>query len=77
MGQVFVGLENISGKLFALPFIWKIKTLPKIVGDLSTFPLKKSGLGLQNTVTLEKEKYNSLLRARCELVGAVMVDWGF
>ena len=42
-----------------------------MVGFISTFPVKKSGLGLQNTETSEKYKYNSLIRASFNLIGEV------
>ena len=47
MVQAFTGLEKVLWETF-LPciFFLKIKTLPPIVGALSKFPIKKSGLGL-------------------------------
>ena len=52
-------------------FFGKSKTLPPIVGTLSTLSVKKSGMVLHNPVTSAKEKYNSSLRALCKLIGAV------
>ena len=69
--QAFAGLEKYAGNRFDLSFLWKIYTPPPIVGALSMFPVNKSGLGLKNPVTSEKEKYNSLLREICEQIGAV------
>ena len=52
-------------------FFGKPETLPPILVALSTFPVKKYGLGLQNPVTSAKDKQNSSLRAIGELIGAV------
>ena len=54
-GQAFTGMEKVLRETF-LPHIFfgKSKTLPPIVGALSTFPVKKAGLGLQNPVTSAK-----------------------
>ena len=48
--------KSSKGKLLHRLFFGKLKTLPPIVGALSTFLLKKPGLVLQNPVTSEKEK---------------------
>ena len=52
-------------------FFGKLKTLPPIVGALGTLLVKKTGMGIQNTVTSANEKYTSLLHASDELIGAV------
>ena len=46
-------------------------------GAISTFPVKKTGIGLKDLVTSRKEKYNSLLRASYNLIGAVTVKREF
>ena len=62
--------EKVSaGNLFVSSFIQKIKTLPPVLGALSTLRVKKYRLGLQNHLASSAEKYNSLLHARCELIG--------
>ena len=60
--QAFTGMGKALWENF-LPclFFGKSKTLPQIIGYLSTFLVKKSVLGLQNSVKSEKDKYNSLL----------------
>ena len=52
-------------------FFGKLKTLPPIVGYLSTFPVNKSGMSLHNPMTPEKEKHTSSLHASDDLIGAV------
>ena len=49
----------------------KSKTLPPVVGTLSTFLVNKSGLDLQNLVTSSAEKYTSSLHAIYDLIDAV------
>ena len=44
-------------------FFGKSKTLPPIIGAISTLPVNKSISVLQNPMTSEKEKYNSLICA--------------
>ena len=77
-GNLFEGLENFLRETF-LPCILfgRLETPPPIVGALSTLPVNKSGLGLQNYVTSAAEKYTSLLRAICKMIGAVMGDREF
>ena len=60
-GYAFAGVEQLLRENF-LPYLFfrKSKYLQSIVGILSTFPAKKSGLGLQKPVTLADEKYLSL-----------------
>ena len=52
MGQAFTGVEKLLRETF-LPrlFFVKLKSLQPIVGILSTIPVKKVGLGLQDPVT--------------------------
>ena len=56
-GQAFMGLELFSQETF-LPrlFFGKPKTLPPIVRDISTFPVNKARMVLQNPVTSAKDK---------------------
>ena len=73
-GQAFAGLGKASRETFLTCILFeKPTTLPSIVRDLSMFPVKKSGLDPQITLKSAKDKYNSLLREICELVGAVKV----
>ena len=52
MGYAFVGVENIILETFLpLLFFGKYKSLSPIVGILSTMPVKKYGLGLQDPLT--------------------------
>ena len=57
MGRMFTGLENILRETF-LPhlFFVKSKSLPHILGTLSTMLVNKSGLGLQDSVTSANDK---------------------
>ena len=68
-GYAFVGVEKILQETF-LPcfFFVKSKSLPSIVGTLSMVLVKKSGLGLQNSVTSADEKPLSLQHLRTELI---------
>ena len=54
-GCVLRSEEDASGNSFASSFIWKEKTLSPILGDLSTMPVKKVGLGLLNPVMSENK----------------------
>ena len=67
-----IGAEKVLQENF-LPsnLFGKSKTLPPIVGSLSTSTVKKYVLGLQNTLTPAKDKCNSLLHTSCEMIGAV------
>ena len=71
-GQTFLGLEKVLREMF-LPriFFGKSKPPPPIVGSLSTFPTKKSGMGLQNHVMSEKDKCTSLICASDNMIGAL------
>ena len=55
----------------------KFKTLPSVVGALSTFLVKKYGLVLNNPVISARENFTSLLLASCEFICAVIGKWGF
>ena len=72
MGDAFVGVGNILKETF-LPhlFFRKKKSLSPIVGDLSTIPVKKYGLGLLNQVSSAKEKYVSYQQESVEIIRAV------
>ena len=78
MEQYFAGVGKIQQESF-LPriFFGKSKTLPPVVGAISTFPLKKYGLGLQNPVTSSADKYTSFLCAIYKLIDIVMVERWF
>ena len=58
-------------------FFGKWKTLPSILGTLSTLPVNKYGLGLHNPVTSAAEKYTSLLHANYNMIGAVTGEMQF
>ena len=52
MGQAFAVMEKILWETFLLRlFFGKPKTFPAIVGTLSTFPVKKTRLGINKPVT--------------------------
>ena len=65
------------GTIFPCLIFGKSNTLPTIVGTLSTFPVKKSGLGLQNPVASATDKYISLLCASYKMIGAVTCESKF
>ena len=67
-GDSFAGLEKIIYETF-LPrlFFRNTKSLSPVLGDLSTIPVKKSGLGLLNPVTSSQE--NPKLHARGSRAG--------
>ena len=51
-GDVFTGVEKILQETFlSRLFFGKYKSLPPIVGNLSTMQVKRYGLGLQDPVT--------------------------
>ena len=54
-------------------FFIKKKSLPPIVGDLSTTTIEKYRLGIMNLVTPEKEKYLIFHQASTELIRDVTV----
>ena len=71
-GHAFKGLENFLREIFLPCLLFGIsKSLPPIVGTLSTMRVNKSGLGLQDPVKLANKKYPSFLRAICNLIGSV------
>ena len=73
MGQAFMGLEKVMlENVLSHLFFGRLKTLPPVVGTLSTFLVNKSKMGLQNSVTSAEEKYTSFLCARYDLIGSVM-----
>ena len=77
-GQAFIGVEKVLRETFLPRLLFgKQKTLPPIVGDLSTFPVKKYGLFLQNPVTPAAEKYTGSLHVSYKLIGAVMDERDF
>ena len=59
-GTGFLGLEKVlQESFFPRIFSGKLRTIPPVVGSLSMLMVKKSGLGLQNSMTFSKDKYNS------------------
>ena len=56
-----------------MPYIFfgASKTFPLVVGFLSMLTVKTFGIGLQNPMKPEKDKYNNLVCASCKLIGAV------
>ena len=66
-----------AGKRLPLRFFRGSKTLPPVVGALNKFLVNKAGLGLLNSITSPKDKYNSSICVSCELVGAVMGERSF
>ena len=77
-GYAFVVVEKLFWVKF-LPclFFGKLKYLPSIAVTLSTFSLKKSGLGFQNTVTSDNEIFLSLQHVSTEIIRAVMEESKF
>ena len=72
MGQAFAGLEKVMRGIY-LPRLFFVisKTLPPVVVDLSTLSVNKFGLVLNNPMPSENDRYNSLIRASCNMIGAV------
>ena len=71
-GDSFLGVEKmIHETLLPRIFFGTSKTLSAVVGDLSTIPDRKSGLGLLNTVTSAQKKYLSSTRGIVELIRSV------
>ena len=70
--DAFAGVEKIIRETF-LPrlFFGKTKTLSPVMEALSIIPVKKSGLGILNPLTLAQEKYLSSQRGSTELVWSV------
>ena len=68
-GHALEGMEKFLQETF-LPhlFLEKSKSLPPIVGTLSTMPVKKAVLCLQGTVTSSNERYLSFLHASSDLI---------
>ena len=53
----FMGMGKVLQENICLVFSLEIETLLRIVGALSTFLLKKPGMGLQNPVMSAQDKY--------------------
>ena len=72
MEQAFTGVGKVLWENF-LPclFFGISKIPPPVAGDLSMFPVKKSGLVIQNPVTSAAEKYTSSLRVSYRLISTV------
>ena len=72
MGYVFAGVKKVIWENF-LPrlFFGKSKSLPSIVGTLSTMPVNKSVLDLQKLVMAADKKIHNLQRASKELIRAL------
>ena len=67
--DAFAGVEKMIRENVLSPiFFGKTKYSSLIVGPLSTIPEKKSGSGLLNPVTSEKDKYLISQRATTELI---------
>ena len=62
---------SYAGNLFPRLLFGRPKSLLQILGALSTLPVKKYGMGLQNHVTSAKEKCTSLISAIGYLIGIV------
>ena len=70
--HTFAGVKELLQETFLhCLFFVNSKSLTSIVGTMIMVPVNKSGLGLQDPVTLANKKYLSLIHARCELIGAV------
>ena len=77
-GDSSAGVEKmISETIFPHIFFGKTKTLPPVVGALSTMPVKKDRLGLLNPMESDQEKYLSSMQGSAELVRAVTGGGGF
>ena len=70
--HAFTGVMKLLWETFFLClFFGKYKSLPPIVGTLSTMPVNKSGMVPQYMVTSSNNKYLSLICASCNLIGSV------
>ena len=70
-GKLFAGAQKVLQEtLLPCIFFGKLKTIPSVVGNLSRFPLKIAGLGLQKPVTSAVDKYTVFLYERYELIYA-------
>ena len=66
--------KSSSGTLFAPSFICKTKPSPpppQMLGALSTLPVNKAGMGLQNPVTSTQDKYTRSQHASDDMIDAV------
>ena len=76
--QALEELGKVMQETFLLLiFFGRSTNLPPVVGSLSMLSIKKSGLVLQNPVTIAEDKYNSLMCVSCNLISAVMVKRDF
>ena len=77
-GYTFAVVEKFLWETF-LPFLFfgKSKPLPSIVETVSTIPVKKSSLGLQDLVTSANYKYLSLIRTNINLIVVITGERGF
>ena len=71
MGKAFKLFEKILPKTNLRLFFGRSKTLPPVLGYQSKLPVKKSGVGLQNSMTSSEDKYTSSLCASYGIIGAV------
>ena len=71
-GDAFAGGDKLLWGTF-LPrlFFIKSKSLTPHIGTLNMMPVKKSGLGLLNTITSADEKYLSLRLKSTDLIRAM------
>ena len=71
-GYAFVGVEKLLwGTFLPCLFFGESKYLPPIVGTLSTMPVNKSNLGIQDLVTSSNDKYLSLICTSRDLIGSL------
>ena len=71
-GYALEGVDNILwGTFLTCLFFGKLKYLPPIVGNLSTMPVNKFDLGLQDMVASSNKKYLSSLHVSRELIGFI------
>ena len=74
MGHMFAGMEKLTQEiLLTCIFYEKSKSLPSVLGTLSTMPVNKYGLFLKYLVTSANNKYHSLRRVISDLIGTVLV----
>ena len=77
-GYAFVGVEKLLQETFlTCLFFGKLKSLPPIVGTLSTIPVKKFGLSLQDPVTPANQKYLRMLRGSSNMIGSITEEREF
>ena len=72
-GYALALVVNFLWETFLLRlFFIKSKSLPPIIGNLSTIPINRYGLSLQIPVTSVDEKFQSSQRASKELISVIM-----